>query len=192
VQPINLFNNIAYVRTVKRKWERIVSRGFTSLHNPAPSLSPSPSPSSSSSAAYSYFASHSASASSAAAAHPTPGTSLGTAALSALEPTNANAAVLDGIREGVQGVGRSIIAALSASHSPSSSLSTLATASTSTSTSTKSTRFSLSQSLQSSLGEEPPLTPDLSAGEVDGVQVQVLDGEGDGEGEGDGQLIWSE
>ncbi|KAJ7336429.1 hypothetical protein DFH08DRAFT_1083189 [Mycena albidolilacea] len=198
---------------LKRKWERIVSRGFTSPHNPAPS--PSAAPSSSSS----YFASHSNhsnsnSASSNASSHPTPGTSLGAAALSALEPTNA--AVLDGIREGVQGVGRSIIAALSPTaagagaghhpsasaaayaesvlnghghgrtHSKNSSLSTLATAtSTSTSTSTKS-RFSLSQSSQSSLGEEPPLTPDLSVGEVDGVEVQEGDGE---DGEGGAQVL---
>ncbi|KAJ6486779.1 hypothetical protein C8R45DRAFT_1214102 [Mycena sanguinolenta] len=122
---------------LKRKWERIVSRGFISPHN---------------------------------ASTPTP-------LASSLEANANGGAVLDGIREGVQGVGR-FIAALSptsatyhtslesaagfplrangingngnGTHSKSSSLSTMATTTTTTS---KSTRFSLSS--QSSLGEEP-------------------------------------
>ncbi|KAJ7637061.1 hypothetical protein FB45DRAFT_454532 [Roridomyces roridus] len=115
---------------LKRKWERIVSRGFTSPHN-------------------SSFASSSS------------GTASGSSIENSPIPTSANGgAVLDGIREGVQGVGR-FIAALSptpyssfesvlphATHSPSSSMSTMTTSSAS-----KSTR--LSQSSVSSIGEEP-------------------------------------
>ncbi|KAJ7706994.1 hypothetical protein B0H14DRAFT_3172794 [Mycena olivaceomarginata] len=161
---------------LKRKWEQMGAHCLAWLHLAAqPRAVPSTALSSSS---YSYFAnasanSGSASTSSSASSHP----SLGAAPLSAPEPPNA--AVLDGICEGVQGV--SIIAAghhsvytesvlnshsHGCTHSKNSSLSTLAT------TTTTKLRFSLSQSSQSSLGEEPPLTPNLSARKVDGVQVQ--------------------
>ncbi|KAF7326354.1 hypothetical protein MVEN_02621700 [Mycena venus] len=82
---------------LKRKWERIVSRGFTSPHNvstPTTSTSSSFPSTSTSAASLSSF-----------------GTSVSGSSLE--NATSANGgAVLDGIREGVQGVGR-FIAALS-------------------------------------------------------------------------------
>ncbi|KAJ7442496.1 hypothetical protein B0H11DRAFT_2204427 [Mycena galericulata] len=136
---------------LKRKWERIVSRGFTSPHN-------------------SSLAS----------------TSSGTASGSSIEnsptPTSANGgAVFDGIREGVQGVGR-FIAAFSPTpyssfesvlphgmHSPSSSMSTMATSTSAG----KSTR--LSQSSVSSIGEEPcPPSAERAADDADGAQVLMV------------------
>ncbi|KAK7046739.1 hypothetical protein R3P38DRAFT_2875584 [Favolaschia claudopus] len=154
---------------LKRKWERIVSRGFTSPHNPT--TLPSTVSTSSSLAT----------------------TSLET---SPNQPTSANgAAVLDGIREGVQGVGRFIAAlsptsASSAYHSPSFSSSATpisssfdamvprsngthsktSSMSTNMTTTTTSTRFS--QSSQSSLGEECA-TPEEEE-DADGAQVLMV------------------
>ncbi|KAJ6571851.1 hypothetical protein B0H19DRAFT_670606 [Mycena capillaripes] len=128
---------------LKRKWERIVSRGFTSPHNTS-------------------LASTSTSS----------GTPSGSSLENSPNPTSANGgAVLDGIREGVQGMGR-FIAGLSptttsypsldsvlprgGTHSKNSSMSTMATSTTGKSSA--STRLSLSSA--SSLGEEPePSTP---------------------------------
>ncbi|KAJ7057758.1 hypothetical protein C8F01DRAFT_1371852 [Mycena amicta] len=113
---------------LKRKWERIVSRGFTSPENAS-------------------FTS-------------TTSTSSGSSIENSPNPTSANGgAVMDGIREGVQGVGRfiaafspgpyssleSVISPTRRTHSSNSSSSTIATS--------KSTRFS--QSSTSSIEEEP-------------------------------------
>ncbi|KAJ7627686.1 hypothetical protein DFH06DRAFT_1443306 [Mycena polygramma] len=140
---------------LKRKWERIVSRGFTSPHNASLAAS----------------------------------TSSSTMSASSLEnspnPTSANGgAVLDGIREGVQGMGR-FIAALSpttpysssfdsvlprGTHSKNSSMSTMAT--TMSGSTSKSTR--LSQSSASSLGEETFSAPCTPSDENDDPDAQVL------------------
>ncbi|KAJ7853764.1 hypothetical protein B0H13DRAFT_2082523 [Mycena leptocephala] len=132
---------------LKRKWERIVSRGFTSPHNTS-------------------LASTSTSS----------GTSSGGTSLleNSPNPTSANGgAMLDGIHKGVQGVGR-FIAAFSpttpyspsaasyfesakrgGTHSTSSSTSTMGT---STTKSMRLSQSSLASSLASSV--EEPVTPD--------------------------------
>ncbi|KAJ7138531.1 hypothetical protein C8R43DRAFT_1019447 [Mycena crocata] len=142
---------------LKRKWERIVSRGFSSPHNNSLASTSS-------------------------------GTASGSSVEASPNPTSANGgAVLDGIREGVQGVGR-FIAAFSptpyssfeavmprGTHSTSSSMSTMTT---NTSTTGKSTR--LSQSSASSIGDigeevEPCPPKRASAGDSDGdSDAQVL------------------
>ncbi|KAJ7749304.1 hypothetical protein DFH07DRAFT_1062389 [Mycena maculata] len=135
---------------LKRKWERIVSRGFTSPHNTS-------------------LASTSSGATSGSSMEQSP------------NPTSANGgAMLDGIREGVQGVGRFIAAfsptpyssfesSMHGTHSPSSSMSTMAT-STSASKSTR-----LSQSSASSLGEETcPPTAERATDDADGAQVLMV------------------
>ncbi|KAJ7770608.1 hypothetical protein B0H16DRAFT_1881591, partial [Mycena metata] len=100
---------------LKRKWERIVSRGFTLPHNPAPPSSASASsyssysfaasPTTPFSASSSFAPSHSNSNSASNSnSNPASGSSANAS------PNPNGGAVLDGIREGVQGVGRFIAA----------------------------------------------------------------------------------